>query len=77
MTIWDDDVPRTFKKIWDEELEEYVWMEDEDVPLGNWDIPETGDPHHPALWLTLWTAAAAGLMGTVWWKRKEDEESET
>lgn len=42
ITIWEDDVPRTYIKSWDPEKETWVYIPEEDVPLWN-ALPQTGD----------------------------------
>ncbi len=54
ITIDEDGVPKTYRKVWDPETEEWVYIEDEDVPL-------TGDTSRTALWAVLALASLAGV----------------
>lgn len=62
VTIWDDDVPRTYVKVWDPEDEEWEWIPEEDVPLMSLNIPDTGDTNAVVRWGLLTLAALAGVV---------------
>lgn len=62
VTIWENDVPKTYIKVWDPEEEEYVWLLDEDTPLGGWDIPQTGDVFRAGIWSALFLLSGGGLL---------------
>lgn len=69
ITIVEDGVPKTYIKIWDPENEEWVYIPEEDVPLNNLEIPETGDSS--ALWAALAAGSLLGLytLKSIWSKR--------
>ena len=76
ITIWENDVPRTYRKVWDPEKEEWVYILDEDTPLANMDAtPPTGDPSLTGLWALLnglsLTGVAAVLTG---FRRKKKDD---
>ena len=57
ITIEEDGVPKTYKKVWDPVDEEWEWILDEEVPLA----PMTGDSGCALLWTALFAASGAGL----------------
>ena len=62
-------MPTTYKKVWDPEEEEWVYVPEEDVPttdLSIPDVPNTGDASRLALWMTLALCSA----GVLWVTRK-------
>lgn len=62
ITIWEDGVPKTYIKMWDPILEEYVYIPEEDVPMG--DAPRTGDDASTATFVLLLAIGAGGLLLT-------------
>lgn len=52
---------KTYVKVWDEELEEWVYLPEEEVPLSGQEVPQTGDESKLWLWGLLSLAALAGL----------------
>ena len=72
MTIWDGDVPTTYKKVWDPEEEEWVYVPEEDVPT-TWKegVPATGDSG------LVWAGAAllsGGILAAVLLLKKKDKK---
>lgn len=49
ITIMEDDVPRTYIKVWDPETEEFVYLPEDEVPLASM-LPQTGDPFKEDVW---------------------------
>ena len=49
VTIMEDDVPRTYIKVWNPETEEFVYLPEDEVPLSSM-LPKTGDPFKRDLW---------------------------
>lgn len=43
VTIIEEGVPKTYRRVWDPETETWVYVPDEEVPLLNAEAPETGD----------------------------------
>ncbi len=60
ITIMEDGVPKTYVKVWDPRIDEWVYIPEEDVPL--WGFPLTGDNSHLGLWLILSGASFAGIL---------------
>ncbi len=52
---------KTYVKVWDEELDEWVYLPEEEVPLFGQEVPQTGDESKLWLWGLLSLAALAGL----------------
>lgn len=72
VTIFDGDVPRTYIKMWDPELEEWVYVPEDEIPLANMTSPQTGDMDYTgAGWTVL--LAAAGVVFLV--KRTKKDEA--
>lgn len=72
VTIWVDGVPKTYKKIWDPEKEEWVYVLDEEPPLANLDVtPPTGDPSRTGLWALLNGLSLAGAAAVLTGSRKK------
>lgn len=63
ITIWEDGVPKTYFKVWDPENEEYVYLQEEDIPLSWLDAtPKTGDNSMTTLWAALAALSLGGLV---------------
>lgn len=60
ITIWEDGVPRTYVKVWNPDLMQWVYIPDEDAPLAGYS-PRTGDDSPFALWLVLAGGSLWGL----------------
>lgn len=71
ITVWEDGVPKTYIKIWDPEIQEFVYLLEEDVPLGWMDLPKTGDRSRNPLWAVLLLSGAAGALGIMAVRRKD------
>lgn len=73
--LMEDGVPRAYKKVWDPEKEEFVYMLDEDVPLAGRNMPKTGDPTRTNMWLILMILSLLGA-GISWigGRRRKDED---
>ena len=56
VTIIEDGVPKTYEKVWDDEEEEWVYIDEDYVPL----VPATGDPF--SVWPCVAVLSAAGLF---------------
>ena len=69
ITIEEDGVPKTYKKVWDEEKEEYVYILEEDVPLADRTSPQTGETGLSGITLTAAAAAVLAVSGA-----EEDKE---
>ena len=59
ITIWEDGVPTTYRKVWDPETEQWVYLPEDEIPLDNG--PRTGDSSKTALWALL----CAGSLGAA------------
>ena len=60
ITIMEDGVPRTYVKVWDPRIDEWVYIPEEEVPL--WGFPATGDNSDSILWIILSAASFAGIL---------------
>lgn len=60
ITIWEDGVPRTYRKVWDPETGTFVYLPEDEIPLSGKDLPKTGDRSGSVLWLTLFFLSGAG-----------------
>lgn len=59
-TIWENGVPRTYRKVWDPETGAWIYVLAEDIPLYYADVPETGE--HSALpWGLLSILSLSGI----------------
>ena len=56
ITIIEDDVPKDYKKVWDDEEEEWVYIPEDDIPL----VPKTGEATN--FWPYLTLLSAGGLL---------------
>lgn len=64
VVIMDGDVPLTFIKMWNPETEEYEYILDEEVPLGDFpgrNSPQTGEAYGAGMALSAALAAAGAL----------------
>ena len=61
VTIVENGVPKTYRKVWDPEKQEFVYILDEEVPLDRM-LPKTGDTTRGSaagvLWIVMWVAVA-------------------
>ena len=51
ITIWEDGVPKTYVKLWNPEIEEWVYILDSEIPL--WYFPDTGDGSGIGFWAVM------------------------
>lgn len=77
ITILEDGVPTTYVKMWDPEMEEFIYIPEDEVPLTSaepeeliGDAPATGDNAPVTAMLLLLAASAAGLRVVT---RKEEQ----
>ena len=72
ITIWEDDVPKTYIKVWNEETEEFEYILDEEIPLANrepeLETPATGDARLTGLWLLVNVLSLSGLAAVYFLK---------
>lgn len=72
ITIWEDDVPKTYIKVWNEETEEFEYILDEEIPLANrepeLETPATGDARLTGLWLLVNVLSLTGLAAVYFLK---------
>ena len=72
LTIWEDDVPKTYIKVWNEETEEFEYILDEEIPLANrepeLETPATGDARLTGLWLLVNVLSLTGLAAVYFLK---------
>lgn len=59
VTILEEGVPKTYRKVWDPEHQTWVYIPEEDTPLGIRFIPKTGD--RTGLWELTSLLALLGL----------------
>lgn len=67
ITIWDEDTPTSYIKVWDPEEEEWVWIEDDEVALGSIEVekptvPKTGDESAVGVWTLLLAISLVGMI---------------
>lgn len=70
ITILVNGVPTTYFKYWDPELKEYVYLLEDQIPLG-YMLPDAGEDSHRLLWLTLCGISMAGMMLLAWNGKRE------
>lgn len=79
ITILEDGVPKTYKKIWDPETEEWMYILDDEIPLANMDFPletpATGDDSRTGLWLLLNGLSFSGLAAIFLTKLRRNKDS--
>lgn len=75
-TIWDEETPTTYIKVWDPEEEEFYWIDEDETALaGFWidrEVPTTGDSSHMGLYLAVAVLSAAGIAGLTFRRKKEE-----
>ena len=69
VTIIEDGVPKTYKKLWDPVTEEWDYILEDEVPLGT--VPRTGDSTSPLLLLCARAFSFTGLVALTPRTRKE------
>lgn len=79
ITIEEDGVPLTFIKVWDPEIEEFVYIPEDDVPLSNAE-PEISSPQTGTTGLDVTEAAALlavafGAGGIVLLRKAREDRS--
>lgn len=65
ITIMDGGVPKTYIKVWNPTTEEYVYLEEDDVPLTGLNdpsLPKTSDNTNFFLWISLVSASLGGII---------------
>ena len=79
ITILEEGVPKTYKKIWDPETEEWMYILDDEIPLANMDFPletpATGDDNRTGLWLLLNGLSFSGLAAIFLTKLRRNKDS--
>lgn len=71
ITIIENGVPRTYVKVWDPQINEWIYIPEEEVPL--WGSPPTGDNSPVGLPLILSAASFSGIL--FLWADKEKKTS--
>ncbi len=74
--IWEEGVPRAYVRMWDPEKETYVYILEEDVPLGWGSTPDTADMGMMPLWLTMALGSMGGITALRPRKKKRRSEFE-
>lgn len=77
ITIMEDDVPRTYIKVWDPETEEFVYLPEDEVPLASM-LPQTGDSFKKDVWritfiLSLLSTTVLLCLKVLESRRKREE----
>lgn len=65
ITIMDGGVPKTYIKVWNPTTEEYVYLEEDDVPLTGLNdpsLPRTSDNTNFFLWISLVSSSLGGII---------------
>ncbi len=79
ITILEEGVPKTYKKIWDPETEEWMYILDDEIPLANMDFPletpATSDDSRTGLWLLLNGLSFSGLAAIFLTKLRRNKDS--
>ncbi|MCI8715364.1 MAG: fibro-slime domain-containing protein [Oscillospiraceae bacterium] len=79
ITILEDGVPKTYKKIWDPETEAWMYILDDEIPLANMDFPletpATSDDSRTGLWLLLNGLSFSGLAAIFLTKLRRNKDS--
>ena len=61
ITILEDGVPRTYVKVWDPDILQWIYIPEEEVPLWG-SVPATGDESGHGFWMVLAAAAVCGAV---------------
>lgn len=76
-TIWDEDTPTTYIKVWDPEEEEFYWIDEDETALAGFridrEVPTTGDSSNMGLYLAVAVLSAAGIAGLSFRRKKEEK----
>ena len=75
VTIMEDDVPRTYIKVWDPETEEYIYLPEDEVPRAAM-LPKTGDHSGKGLWKVMFILSLISSAVLFWLKRMEERREE-
>ena len=79
ITILEEGVPKTYKKIWDPETEAWMYILDDEIPLANMDFPletpATSDDSRTGLWLLLNGLSFSGLAAIFLTKLRRNKDS--
>ncbi len=67
--IMEDGVPRAYRKVWDPETEEFVYLPEDEIPLAGKMMPRTGDSSRTNMWLIVWLLSLMGA-GISWEARR-------
>lgn len=73
VTITDDDVPRTYVRVWDPKKEEWVYLPEDEVPLAGRTSPTTADGMAPVFWMFMTGLSVAGVGAFRYSKKKKEE----
>lgn len=68
ITIWEDGVSKTYVKLWNPEIEEWVYILDSEIPL--WYFPDTGDGSGIGFWAVMCIISLCGMTLLVRIARK-------
>lgn len=74
ITILENGVPTTYRKVWDPEMETWIYIPEEDVPLHRVDVPDTGD-HGVFPWGLLSILSFLGLVAILFQDRRKKKDS--
>ena len=72
VTIMEDDVPRTYIKVWNPETEEFVYLPEDEVPLSSM-LPKTGDPFKRDLWRMMFILSLISTAVLLCLKKIENQ----
>ncbi len=73
VTITDDDVPRTYVRVWDPQKEEWVYLPEDEVPLAGRTSAKTADGMAPVFWMFMTGLSVAGVATFRYSKKKKEE----
>ena len=74
ITIIEDDVPKTYVKVWDPETEQFMYIPEDEVPLFGFETPETGDNSQRMILAGLCALSLSGIAGLIVTKRRNKKE---
>ncbi|MDE7010555.1 MAG: LPXTG cell wall anchor domain-containing protein [Oscillospiraceae bacterium] len=74
VTIVEDDVPKTYVKVWDPETEQFMYIPEDEVPLFGFETPETGDNSQRMILAGLCALSLSGIAGLIVTKRRNKKE---